>query len=144
MATISSSRAVEITIPADYLEDVRSAIVAEINSDSDALRENHASLLSGSLGGREDRASALGWLRNDSRLLDQLLDASGDTKVTAECNTVTEALQSLVRVLIDRLADEAGYAPIPMGSVLELCAALRWAAEEAIRLTPQMDERAVA
>jgi len=144
MATISSSRAVEITIPADYLEDVRSAIVAEINSDSDALRENHASLLSGSLGGREDRASALGWLRNDSRLLDHLLDATGDTKVTADLSTVTHVLEETVRVLSSRLGQQCGYAPIAMGAVLELCAALRWAAEEAVRIEPALDERTVA
>jgi len=144
MATISSSRAVEITIPADYLEDVRSAIVAEINSDCYALRENHASLLAGSLGGREDRASALGWLRNDSRLLDHLLDATGDTKVTADLSTVTHVLGETVRVLSSRLGQQCEYSPVPVGSVLELCAALRWAAEEAVRIEPQMDERAVA
>lgn len=140
MSTISSSSSsetVEIKIPAAYLEDVRSALIAEIVSVSDALRVNQDSLISGqSNGDREDRAYAAGWLRNDVRLLDQLLDASGDTKVTAERNTVTEALQALVRVLVDRLGHQCEYAPIGMGSVLELSAAVRWAAEEAIRIEP--------
>jgi hypothetical protein len=132
----------QITIPAEYLEDVRSALVSEINQDSDALQVNQASLLekNGELN-REDRDASVRWLRNDLQLLDQLLDGSEARKVTADRDALIEVLQAMVRVLAGRLTDVCEYAPVPLGDVVELSARLRWAADEAIRLHPGLAER---
>jgi hypothetical protein len=132
----------QITIPAEYLEDVRSALVSEINQDSDALQVNQATLLekNGELN-REDRDASVRWLRNDLQLLDQLLDGSEARKVTADRDALTEVLQAMVRVLAGRLTDVCQYGPVPLGDVVELSARLRWAANKAIRLHPHLGER---
>jgi hypothetical protein len=129
----------ETTIPADYLEDVRSALVLEIVNGNDALRDDQERLVSErSAMARDDRACAMRLLGSDVRLLDELLGSSGDTKVTAERDTITEALQATVRVLGSRLVEQLEYAPIEMGAVLDLAGRLRWAAEEAARLNPAL------
>jgi hypothetical protein len=146
MATIQDSRpgSTGITIPAGYLEDVRSALVTEIHFCGEALRTDQESLVSGSSSAVEDRACAMRLLRSDMQLLDQLLEASGDAKVTADPDTITQALQSMVRLLSARLAAKVDYSPIEMGAVLVLAGRLRWAAEEALRIEPDLDDRKVA
>jgi hypothetical protein len=134
----SRHQSTEITIPAGYLEDARSALVAEVHSDGDALRVDQGRLVSGSSVARDDRAGAMRLLRNDVHLLDQLLEARGDTKVAAERDTITEALQAIVRVLTDRLVEQTGFVPLDMGAVLDLVGRLRWAAEEAVRIDPDL------
>jgi hypothetical protein len=133
-ATQDSTQSVEIKIPAEYLEDVRTALIAEIENDSNALETNQEALTSSTRSnedvGRADRDSSVRLLRADVRLLDQLLDASGETKVSADWATLHEGLQSMVRVLSSRLVDECGFAPVDMEAVLELADRLRWAAEQ--------------
>jgi hypothetical protein len=132
-ATQDSTQSVEIKIPAEYLEDVRTALIAEIENDSNALETNQEALTSSTRNedvGRADRDSSVRLLRADVRLLDQLLDASGETKVSADWATLHEGLQSMVRVLSSRLVDECGFAPVDMEAVLELADRLRWAAEQ--------------
>jgi hypothetical protein len=132
-ATQDSTQSVEIKIPAEYLEDVRTALIAEIEHDSNALETNQEALTSSTRNedvGRADRDSSVRLLRADVRLLDQLLDASGETKVSADWATLHEGLQSMVRVLSSRLVDECGFAPVDMEAVLELADRLRWAAEQ--------------
>jgi hypothetical protein len=63
-----------LKIPAAYLEDVRSATIAELKSDSDRL---HAA-------NREDRDMSARILQRSTRLLDQVLTATGEVTVTAE------------------------------------------------------------
>jgi len=151
MATISSSSSdpVTITIPGDFLEDVRTALIAEIDNDSDAIRADHEEVLSAdrpewAATCQVDRAAAVRILREDMHLLDQVLQADGDPMVMGERSAVTHALEAVVRVLSGRLVDACVYAPIGMGAVVELSAAMRWAAEEAIRIEPALDERTVA
>ena len=145
MATMQESRhqSAGITIPAGYLEDVRSAIVAGIDSDSGMLRATHADVLERSgAGPEEDRAAGVRHLREDMGLLDQVLDASVDTRVTGDRGALGHVLEATVRVLAGQLTDRCEYAPIEMGAVLELARRLRWAAEEAIRIVePGLDER---
>lgn len=126
----------EITIPADFLEDMRSALVVEIHLDSDAVHVNHQEALEdgGGSPGREDRASAVRILRADMNLLDQVLEASDDTLVTGEADAMVHALEAVIRVLTPRLGDECQYGPLDLGAVLELTRRLRWAAEEAARI----------
>lgn len=140
MAITSSRPAVTITIPSDYLEDARSALVREIDDDSNAIRSNHEDVLRGSDVGGADRAGSVRILREDIQLLDQVLDASGDTTVTGEPGAVTHALDAMARVLSARLEDACGYSPMPMGDVLDVAAELRWAADEAIRIDPERAE----
>jgi hypothetical protein len=134
-----------LTIPASYLEDVRTAAIREVVSDSDMLRINHQNVLDGKFGGEtEDRTSAAAALHRDMGLLDQVLHATGDTTVEAEGEDITFVLEETVRLLTARLDEEKGYSPVNMGAVLDLTEELRWAASEAIRLDPRLDERKAA
>jgi hypothetical protein len=136
MTTISSNRSLaKITIPADYLEDVRSALVSGINNDSDALRSDHQEVLDGRGVGREDRAAAVRILREDLQLLDQVLDASGDTTIRGDRDALVHVLEATVSVLSGRLADTSQYGPLPDLDVLELSYRLQWAAHEIGRIS---------
>jgi hypothetical protein len=124
MATLSSNRSpAEITIPADYLEDVRSALVSGINNDSDALRSDHQEVLDGLAAGREDRAGAV-----------RILRASGDTTIRGDWSALVHVLEATVSVLSGRLADTGQYAPLPDLDVLDLSYRLQWAAHEIGRI----------
>jgi hypothetical protein len=123
-----------ITVPADYLEDVRSALVAEINSDADMLRANQAEVESGP----EDRDCAVRLLHNDLQALDQLLSASTDTEITMERETLFHTLEAMCRLLTKRLAEEMEYGPLDMLNVLALVARMEWAAKQAMAIYPQL------
>ena len=71
----------------------------------------------------------------------RLLDATDDTKVTAEPGTLSYVLEQTARLLSRRLTDVCRYGPLPMGDVVELAARLRWAADEAIRIYPVLAHR---
>lgn len=139
-----------ITIPAAYLEYARSAIIAEIQQGSKYIDTNQDAILAADTPEwaktcRLDLASSVRFLHADMSLLEQLLDADGvDTKITGEHGAVTTTLDAIARVLSNRLDDACGYAPVPMGDVFELSAAMRWAAEEALRIDPGLDERKAA
>jgi hypothetical protein len=124
-----------ITIPAGYLEDARSGALTEIADDTKALRAAAA----------QDRESSALILRRDVRLLDPLLEATGDTKLSAEhdntSSPLVHLLEAMIRSLIVQLDDVARYGPIPMGDVIDISAELHWAAEEAIRINPGMATR---
>ena len=124
-----------ITIPADYLEDARSAALAEITNDSDALRTANP----------EDRGMSTVILQRSLRLLDPLLNATGDVQITGEQDNMSSPLvhmlEAQIRLLIERLRCAAQYGPLPMGEVIDIAAELRWAAEEAIRMAPQLATR---
>lgn len=130
MATVSSSPHAEIVIPADYLEDVRSALFSEIENDGDMIRTDHEDVLKDTYSGREDRAAAVRILREDMHLLDQVLDASGDTTLRGERDAVVHVLEATVRVLSSRLTDTCQYGPLPDLDVLHLSHRLQWAAQE--------------
>lgn len=133
--TAPSPKPVSITIPADYLEDFRSAAIAEVANDSDALRSAIA----------EDRRSSELILRRSTQLLKPLLETTGDVELQAEHDKTSSplghALDELVRMLSERLRNAAQYAPVPMGDVADLAAELGWAAEQAIRIEPTMATR---
>jgi hypothetical protein len=140
MATKHAEQAA-VTIPAAYLEDVRSALAEEIKMDGDALRADQAALVA-AVGARDtefhqsDRDGGVDTLSSDLRLLDQLRNATGDTKLTGEVGTLAHTLDATVRVLCGRLKNVCQYGPLPMGDVVELSARLRWGAGEAIRIYP--------
>jgi len=120
-----------ITIPAGYLEDVRSAAIAEVASDSRALHGADAA----------DRGMSELILRRSTRLL----NAAGDVELSAESDNTSSplvhVLEGLIRLLEERLREAAQYGPLPMGDVIDIAAELRWAAEEAIRMLPQLATR---
>lgn len=142
-STISSEhQPSNLTVPAEYLEDVRSALIREIKTDSTALKRDQSLVLERGLeadlreGRREDRAGAAGFLRNDLRLLDQLLDATADTAVTGDRDTVVFVLEEMIRVLTERLSERMGYTPLNVDAVLAITERMRWAAEQALRIEP--------
>ena len=138
MATISSSQ-VTLTIPADYLEDARTALVKEIANDSEMLKADRDD---------DERASSALILRRDIQLLDELLDATDDVKLTAEqdhiSNPLVHLLEGMVRQLVKRSRDAARFGPMPMGEILDLTEGMRWAAQEAIRIEPAFGDRLTA
>jgi hypothetical protein len=141
MATMDVEQAA-VTIPAAYLDDVRSALVDEIESDTGALTSNQAALLVDNVAfHRVDRDSSVKTLSEDLQMLGQLLDATGDTALHGQPYTLGHVFEMTVRVLCRRLKDVCQYGPLPMGDVVELSARLRWAADEAIRIYPELADR---
>jgi hypothetical protein len=138
MATISSEqdRSAAVAIATEYLEDVRTALVAEIKSDSEMLCVDHQEVLDDKTYGPEDRAAAVRHLHQDMGLLDQVLDADGETALTGDRSAVGHVLERVARVLIARLVEQAEYGPMPMRAVLDLTDRVQWAAREAIRVAP--------
>jgi hypothetical protein len=133
--TAPSPKPVSITIPADYLEDARSAALVEMTNDSDALRTADP----------QDRDMSTVILQRSLRLLDPLLNATGEVELMSEqdktSSPLVHMLEAQVRLLVERLRTATQYEPIPMGDVLDLAAQLRWAAEEAIRIDPELEHR---
>jgi hypothetical protein len=116
MATMNVEPAA-VTIPSAYLEDVRYALDCAIDTEIDLERGTPGNLS-----------------KDLQLLLDQLLDATDDTKVTAEPDTISDALQETMLVLSRRITEECESAPFSTGAAVELAERLRWAAEEAIRI----------
>lgn len=140
---------ITISIPAAYLEDARSALVEEINQGSKAVTSDQEAILTADRPEwaetrRADLASAVRLLHADMSLLEQLLDADGDTKLTGDQDAIGHVFEAITRVLSSHLDVACGYAPIDMGAVLELSAAMRWAADQAIRIEPTLDDRKAA
>jgi hypothetical protein len=124
-----------ITIPADYLDDLRAAFVAEIVDTSAALKTNHA----------ENAAPAdLAWpmrlVAEDLTLLRELIGAEGETKLEGPDDALWCALEAMCRIVTARIIDEMQYSPLSKRSLLDLTARLRWAACEATRIDPHPDD----
>jgi FAD/FMN-containing dehydrogenase len=132
---------VTVTIPSEYLEDVRAALVAQIDNDSDSLQVNQAASAEKDTWCVEDRDASARCIREDLELLDQLLKASEKLEVTAPSGVLIGALEQMVWKLRDRLAGACVYGPVPMGDVVDVSTRLRWAADEAIRLCPALAHR---
>jgi hypothetical protein len=135
--------AVTFNVPAEYVEDARNALVAELINDgqhleslSSAVDDAHREVR------REDRAGALRSLKADLGLLDQLpadLDAR-DTELVGEFETLWHMIEAMSRLFVDQLIDLCKYSPLDTGDVAGLADRLRWSAEQADLL----DEQAVA
>lgn len=129
-----------ITIPADYLEDMRSALVAEVRRDSDMLRANQeeAVRLSSELGDA-DRDSAVEALQRDLRALEQLLPADPpDRELLTDREIAFHALESMCRLLTDRLVEEMEYGPLDMLAMLNTATRMEWAARQAMAIYPEL------
>lgn len=137
MATITSEdQSVEVVIPAAYLEDVRTAIVAAIEDDGDMLSTNQQEVIDEKSYGPDDVDGAVRNLREDMDLLGKVLHVDGETTLSGNWGAVGHVLQRLARMLAVRLVDQAEYAPMPMRTVLDLTDRLQWALREAIRVAP--------
>ena len=138
MSTSHTERAT-LTVPTDYLEDARSALIREVKRDGDALRTDCTP---------EDQAGSARILGRTVQLIEQLDDATGKAELTAVHDTTSapliHLLEAMVDVFAERLRHVAQYGPIPMGDVLDLATRLRWVAEEAIRIEPRSGERLTA
>lgn len=129
MTTISTEQQpAKLMIPAEYLEDARSALVTEVKQDDDALRTADP----------VDRERSAVILQRHARLLAEVYDATGDVEMTAEADTISHplfhVLEGMVRLLHDRLGDVVQYAPLPMDEALDVAERLQWAAGEAVRM----------
>ena len=139
--------AVTFNVPAEYVEDARNALVAELINDGQHLENEQESLSSATDDAhrdtcREDRAGALRSLKADLGLLDQLpadLDAR-DTELVGEFETLWHMIEAMSRLFVDQLIDLCKYSPLDTGDVAGLADRLRWSAERADLL----DEQAVA
>lgn len=123
-----------LTIPATYLDDARSALLALLAEDNQALQE-----------AEEERKPRAVTLQRNARLLAAVSDATGDLELTAESdrisNPLPDVLEQIVRQAAERLTHAVQYAPMTMRDVLDLAERLQWAAREAVRLEPSMDKR---
>ncbi len=128
-----------ITVPADYLEDVRSALVAEIKQDGEMLSDNQEDAVRlSSVPPEVDRDASVEHLRRDIRALEQLLAATEDTELLTDRGTGFHALERMCRLLTDRLAAEMNYGPLDMLAVLTTVTRLEWAAKQAMAIYPQL------
>lgn len=132
MATSTTER-VTLTIPAGYVEDVRTALVASISSDGEMLATNHAVLLAeddeyGTH--RADLDTAARILAEDARLLAELVDATGTATLVGTLDAVSTLLDHAARLWSAQLAEQVDYGPVPMGCVAEITRRLAWAAEQ--------------
>jgi hypothetical protein len=108
----SSKQSASITIPADYLEDVRAALTEEVDSDSGALR----------MADSVERHSSAVILRRRMAVLDQALDATGKVTLTSEHDQIrsplVHMLEALVRMHSERLGRSRTTARFQSGMCL--------------------------
>lgn len=136
---------VTVAIPAAYLEDVRSALVAEIDSDGGMLRTNQASFLERSDEvARIDRDGSVEILSRDLQMLSGLINATTETELVADAGGIRMVLEELAQQLHGRLGDLCQYGPLPLRDVLDVATELAWAAQEAMRVLPDGDDRLTA
>src|SRR5437763_7668151 len=99
--------AMTVTIPAEYAEDVRSALVAEVATGTDALKSDQEYLLEDPGDDRarraEDRDAAVRILSRDVALFEGL--CMGAEEVAGEPGDLWHVFEALVRVLKDRLGE---------------------------------------
>lgn len=136
---------VKLVVPAEYLEDVRTALVAEIRSDSGMLKTNQASMVESASAARvgisasyaEDRDGAVTILRQDLGMLERLIGEREDVELVANPDALFHVLEALARVLKGQLDDACDYSPVDLGWVERIAERLAWAAVESRRLFPE-------
>lgn len=125
-----------LTIPAESLEDVRSALIAEIKDDGEALASDHGQ--TSQVVREADRASSVRILARDLQLLEAVINETETVTLTAErdqlADTFRHVLEAVVRVLIDRLEEVSSVGPMDMVEVLSVGERLLWTARSALEL----------
>lgn len=143
MTTAIEQRAT-LNVPAEYLDDVRAAVVAEVADSSRSVEANHEAAINGD-GGDEDWISSAEILTRNMALLDAVKAADGAVELTATQDRLSSplihVLEEMARLLSARLAEVVSYGPTPQGDVLDIAARLRWVAREAIRIEPRVGDR---
>jgi hypothetical protein len=130
---------VTITIPAEYMDDVRSAVVGEIESTAVWVRGEHKEMVDAIDDGnqklaelrRQDEAGAIRSLREDVKLLLQLPDADAEVSVSAEWSALFHVLEKMGHQLSTRIAGLYDYGPALVEQVPLLLESLRWSAVQA-------------
>jgi hypothetical protein len=145
MAGVSSEkRSATLKIPGEYLHHVRAALIEQAVQESEDLRSAHDVLVMlndvGDGTRPTDHAKILRGLRQNVLLLDQLFGAEGDTIVSGTGEDLAHTLGVLSRLRIERLAVGCVPADEP-AAVLRRLEEIQWAAGEAIRLDPRLDDR---
>jgi hypothetical protein len=111
MRTISEP--VKVTIPAAYLEDVRTAIFALIKDDD--YGDN---------------------LVEDNDILAHLLDATADTTLSGNFGAVYYMLQNMLAALVEQVEHLAQTWGTDADAIPELRDRVGWASRESLRINP--------
>jgi hypothetical protein len=130
---------VTITIPAEYMDDFRSAVVREIEHDAEWVRGQHKEKVDAIDSGdqelvelrRRDEAGAIRSLQEDVNLLLQLPDVDGDVTVSAEQSALRHVLDEMGGQLAARITRLYKYGPALVEQVPALLESLRWSAVQA-------------
>ena len=131
---ISEQQLVTITIPAEYVEDFRSALVAEIKSDGEWFEAQYNELREARepqrvATSRADRDGALACLLEDVGLLQQLPGVVADVAVSSSASALLHTIERVARQWAAQLAEELDYGPANFEAVPALLDRLRWTIE---------------
>lgn len=132
MATAEAERAVQVTIPADYLEDFRTALTAEIHGTSEWLTGMQKDLITasdeqGAERARTDRAGAARYLRAHMATLEQLPETAEKTVVENQAEYLDPVFEEVCRRSGSRVEELLGYSPLPFDRLPAAVEELRWA-----------------
>lgn len=149
---------VTLTIPAEYVEAYRDAVLIELESDGrrliDLIHGEQRDLLTNRAEieeatqrrfdeipatrgiSPEDILDTHRCTAEDIRLLTEVLcDIEGDLTVTAEIEAVWHSLETLTdKVLVPKLTEAANYAPMHVAGLRAMTEAINWAADEYVRI----------
>jgi hypothetical protein len=123
----------QLTIPAASLADAQTALTEALSRQSRRLRNGYEFERPID---PDDRRAGVRAMGQDTRMLEQLIDATADTTVTGENDQFYRLLEGIARGLLTQLADHAGRYPLELDEVSGLAQRLQWATAEAARLTP--------
>ncbi len=136
MAVATPQRIVDITVPAEYLDDFRGALVAEIESDGEWFATHHKKIREHESeptrieSEREDRAGALRCLLEDAEMLQQLpADENVEATVSSNGEALRHVLERVARQWTSELAHELDYGPANFKPAPGLLERLRWTVE---------------
>jgi len=118
MSAHANGEVANLTVPAEYVEDIRAALVSEIKFEADRIAD-HA------MPGRFEEQAEVRFadVRNDVRLMghdvalfDQLDGVEGDATLTVEgqeaLDSLPHAFEAMARLIAPRLAEELDCTPL--------------------------------
>ncbi len=132
---ITEEQRVQLTIPAENVDDFRVGLLAEMKSNADGFAVEHAHLRvcherERRSSAREDRDGRIAGMRELVELLDKLPDEDVDATVSADLGALRFVLEDAGRQLVEQIRGEFQYAPVPIEDVQPLLSRLRWIADQ--------------
>jgi hypothetical protein len=131
-----------LTVPSEYVEDFRAAIVEELALDTGNVQElrakvydpyeQHAALAA------QDLRGAIRFLAQDAALFDQLHAADGTLEPDSDAETLAQTCETMARKIVGAELDrQLRFAPIDAAAaerLRDVMARLSWAIDNAARL----------